>query len=301
MHPVTQRISIVGYGAVGRLFGDLFRADGFDVICFDRHRSPGVHIADACHPSDELLNAISRSDILLLALPEEALLTALDRLGEHAPSPTLLVETASVKTVLEPLKKSRLAQREILGLNPMFAPSLGIRGQTVVVSKQHPAAATARFEQWLQSKEAILVYMEAERHDQLMANAQALVHASILGFADALRRSGVAIEDFLAVAPPPFRVMTALAARILSQAPETYWDIQASNPYAREARLHLRQGLDRCEEESIRVDAQSFAKWLSELDSYYAKQKMPLQEVCANLFSGLPSRTGSSRPSYRVE
>lgn len=282
-----RRVTVIGHGAVGSMFANLFREDLLDVTSFDHQPAPGVYVADACHPSTQLIDAISSSDIVLLALPEHPMVGALQALAMHAPPHALVVETASIKSLLEPVKQAHWAGREILGINPMFAPSLGIQGQTVVICRQNPADACARFEQWLQGKGAKPVAMDAGRHDQMTANAQALVHAAILSFADALYRGGMALDDLLTIAPPPFKVMAALAARILGQNPETYWDIQAGNPYAEAARLRLRQGLARCGSDSACADAKPFALWLEELGAHFGDRQQGLQDLCAHLFSSL--------------
>lgn len=280
--------TIVGYGSVGRMFGGLLHESGCDVARFDLLASPGVRECDVRAPSSDLLAAIAHTDLLLLALPEQALADALATLGPELATHALLVETASVKTCLEPIKKKQLVSHEILGVNPMFAPSLGMSGRPVAVSRQHPAAATARFEDMLKAAGAVVVDMSPERHDRIAANTQALAHAAILGFADALRQSGDSLDDMLAVAPPPFRVMTALVARMLGQSPEVYWDIQAGNPHAADARLRLAGGVAQCSAQSAATHAQSFALWLGEISRYYGSRQEDLGDLCAHIFAGLP-------------
>ncbi|MFC5743205.1 prephenate dehydrogenase [Dyella tabacisoli] len=279
---------VIGAGAVGQMFAQLLTERGTLVTCFDSEPRNGAASGDACQPSGKLAAAAADAELIVLALPERALSVALERIGALARRDALLVETSSVKTPLESIKHTVLRDREVLGVNPMFAPSAGIAGHVVVTVHHGAGPASTCFEQLLAAHGARLVALSAERHDRMTALVQALGHAAILGFADALAHAGEPLDDLLAIAPPPFRVLMSLVARMLGQSPEVYWDIQSGNPHAIQARALLADGVDRCNEAGGTVPLADFETWLAQLTRYGGPALPALGTDCARLFASLP-------------
>lgn len=294
--------TVVGAGAVGRLFMQLLTERGTAATCFDSHPRHDAEFGNACKPSGKLAESVASAELIVLALPERVLTVALEEIGKLSRHDALIVETSSVKTPLESVKHTALAQREVLGVNPMFAPSAGIAGRAVVVVRHCAGPASAHFEQLLAARGARLVALSAERHDRMTALVQALGHAAILGFADALAHAGEPLDDLLAIAPPPFRVLLSLVARILEQSPEVYWDIQSGNPHAQQARALLTSGASRCDEAGGTLPLASFETWLAQLAQYCGPARPALGEDCARLFASLsPLRNVVADESLGVE
>ncbi len=288
--PAFNFAIVVGAGAVGRMLGTMLERHGVSVEWFDRIPADGVAAGDACAPDGALASAAAKAEAIVLALPESALEIALPAMAAVSRADALIVETASVKTVLEPIKRGLKDAPEVLGLNPMFAPSVGARGQVVAVVAQRPGPSSEAFCALLESEGASVVSMEAERHDRMAAAMQALGHAVILIFAGALAQSGESLPQLLRIAPPPFRVLVSLCSRVLGQNRETYWDIQASNPYAKEMRGHLRNALGHLESTSSADGLSAFAAWLDEVEHEIGPSLQALLYDCAQLFSALPVR-----------
>lgn len=287
---------VVGAGAVGRMLGAMLERHGVAVAWFDRAPVEGVAAGDACAPDGALLTAAAAADVIVLALPERALEAALPAMAGVSRTGALIVETASMKMVLEPVKRGALNTHEVLGLNPMFAPSVGARGQAVAVVGQRPGPASAAFCALLEAEGASLVALDAERHDRMAAAMQALGHAAILTFAGALAQSGESLPELLRIAPPPFRVLASLTARVLGQSRETYWDIQAGNPYAAEMRGHLRTALAHLESTLSADGLPAFAAWLDAVEHAAGPSLEALRGHCAQLFSTLPAREPPQAP-----
>ena len=121
----------------------------------------------------------------------------------------------------------------------MFAPSLGVAGHpvasVVVRDGRRGRALRDLIEQW----GARVVTVTADQHDRVAAAAQALTHAAVIAFGAALAELDVDIADLDRMGPPPHTALLALLARIVSGAPEVYWDVQAANRYASTARRAL--------------------------------------------------------------
>lgn len=96
----TQRIGIVGAGLIGASIGLRARACGMHVVAFDvspehlaRAREAGAIDASAGSLSD----VAQACETLVLAMPIEQTVAALEMLGASRPVPSLVIDVASVK------------------------------------------------------------------------------------------------------------------------------------------------------------------------------------------------------------
>ena len=144
----------------------------------------------------------------------------------------LWVDTLSVKTEICQRLEGANKSIEILSVNPMCAPSLSLIGQNVAVVEISKGRLGVRFERLLSTWGARLIRLTAQEHDHNAALVQAATHAAILAFGLALRRSNYDIQEAWLMSTPPHRLLLWLLRRIVSGSAETYWDIQAANPYS---------------------------------------------------------------------
>jgi prephenate dehydrogenase len=238
-------VVVGGAGAVGQLFTGLLRTAGARVTGADLSAPVGPDwvAGDVRAPDGALAAALSTCDVVVCAVPEPVLLDAVGPVAALLPEGALFVDTTSVKSRVVPAVAGAVPGPAV-SLNPMFAPSLGFAGRAVAAVPVRPGAPVEVLEALLTGAGARVVRLDAPAHDRLTAVTQAATHAAVLAFGLAAADSGVAVADLLALAPPPHRALLALLARIVSGAPETYWDIQEANPYAGAARAALRAGLD---------------------------------------------------------
>jgi len=124
----------------------------------------------------------------------------------------------------------------------------------------------------------------ADEHDRLAAVTQALTHAAVLAFGLALDELGVAVEDLGAVATPPHLTLLALLARIASGEPETYWDVQAGNPHARDARTALAAGLATLADAADDGSGADFAAILERARGRLGPDAGAYARICEELF-----------------
>jgi 4-amino-4-deoxyprephenate dehydrogenase len=186
---------------------------------------------------------IRRADIVVLAVPERVALAAVPAVARELRPGGLLVDTLSVKTGIVAALGAHGAHLEAVSLNPMFAPALGFDGRAVAAVVVHDGPRARALLDAVARTGGRLVELGADEHDRVAAVTQALTHAAVLAFGLALDELGVAVEDLGAVATPPHLTLLALLARVTAGEPETYWDVQASNPHAGRARTALAGGL----------------------------------------------------------
>jgi 4-amino-4-deoxyprephenate dehydrogenase len=284
-----------GSGAVGRLFTAVLADAGLDVCAADPETGgaarPGVRAlkADITAPDDALRAELAACDLLVLAVPEPVALAATATLAGVLPRRALLADTLSVKTRIAEAVTARLPDHQAVGLNPMFAPALGLPGRPVAAVVLRDGPLVGELLALVTGGGAHVVRLDAERHDRLAAVSQALTHATVLAFGHALAGLGADIAELAAVAPPPHTTLLALLARISSGTPEVYWDIQSANPYASDARDALAHGVDRLRALARDGDEQDFERHLHQLSGVFGDRLEQFRDVCAGLFAELPA------------
>jgi 4-amino-4-deoxyprephenate dehydrogenase len=299
--PRLERVAVLGgAGAVGQLFAGALADAGCTVLTVDRAPAAqrdagppgdppaagerGEHAQiDVERPSAALEQALAGCDAVVLALPEAAALGALAHvLGALAPG-ALLVDTLSVKGPFVGALRAAAAPVEALSLNPMFAPSVGFAGRPVLAVEVAPGPRSRALVALLRSWGARVVAVTEEEHDAATAALQAATHAALLGLGLGLARTGADLDALLALAPPPFVALLALLARIASASPETYWDVQAANPRAADARAALAAGLAQLDAAVAAGEPAAFEALIGELRALLGGHREPLAGVAATL------------------
>jgi prephenate dehydrogenase len=295
-------VVIGGVGAVGSLFVDLLVGDGADVCIVDRRPAGDAvgdtvrHavrylVADIEQPDAGLANEMSRATLVLLAVPEDVALKALGGIVEQLTPGALLVDLLSVKTRIVAAERATAAYQPVVSLNPMFAPSLGVKGRAIATVVVHDGPPVQQLLDRLTAWGARPVLMTADHHDRLAAATQTLTHAAVLAAGVALAELEVDVDELAAVGPPPHQMLLALVARIVSGPSEAYWDVQAGNPYARRARAALQAGVQTLETVVDGGDAEPFHQITARLQKLLGDHLDEYGDRCARAFA---STTGST-------
>lgn len=283
-------VVVGGTGAVGGMFASLLIGSGAEVYVIDTH-SPATTVqfehSDITNPTSNVRTAIKMADLVLLAVPEHVALAAIAPVAAEMRQEALLAHTLSVQSPIATVVRSLELRIQIVGLNPMFAPSLGMTGRPVTATILNDGPRVSELLRLVSAWGGRVVRLEAEEHDRITAATQVLTHAAVLAFGLALADLDVNITLLSTLAPPPHAALLALLARIVSGTPEVYWDIQSGNPQAPLARAALASSLDRLitstqEEAAFAAVQQKGRKVLgTELERY--------QRTCAQIFNGLLS------------
>lgn len=227
LYPV---IGIIGSaGAYGRWLSRFFyERMGLETL--------GIDPADPQSVSKEEL--IRRCDVLIFSAPIRSTVEVIRdyiRVADGKEIGQLWLDVTSIKAA--PVAAMLESKAEVVGLHPMTAPPKAptLRGRTLVVCE----ARLDSWREWLGKlrKELDAQYFDAtpERHDQVMALVQAMVHASHLAQAGVLREYAPTLGDLSALLPfrtAAFEMDAAVLSRILSMNPAVYEDIQFVNPYS---------------------------------------------------------------------
>jgi prephenate dehydrogenase len=237
--------------------------------------------ADVTKPIEHRLESvIASAELVVCALPEDALLASLPKLVSAVPRGALVVDTASVKS---PLQASwSPTGPSILSVNPMFAPSLSPVGRRVLAVTAGRAGRQEDFLKLLRRHGIVVVQLgDADEHDRLVAITQTGVHAATLAYGLTLAAAGFSGEQVAELAPPPCRQQLMLLARMVAHPPEVYEDIQRSNPHAANIRADL---VENIAEIGRLATIKNLGSALNDIADWLGNAGSPLAELCQNVY-----------------
>lgn len=264
-----------------RLRGVAGSVTGVDLCGPTSAGKDGIHIQCDLRAIDAATSkALSKADLVVLALPETIVIECWPNIAGHLHGGALVVDTLSVKTPFAEAFQASGVSNVLLSINPMFAPSVGFDGGNVAVVRLGSSALSDHLIDVLSGWGARLTFLDAGEHDEISAVVQAATHAAILTFGMAVHESGRDVSSLEPMMTPPHRTMLALLARMLSAAPEVYWEIQSGNRHANDARAGLAAGIRRISQIVEDGDLQAFKSLMGELGKVY-------DSGSANRFSSL--------------
>jgi 4-amino-4-deoxyprephenate dehydrogenase len=208
-----------------------------DVVCIDPRQ--GVDPADVTCPGRLEEERLERAATVVLAVPEPVAVKALNTLAPLLRPDALLVETLSVKSRFAASLAGLRPGFEVVGINPMFGPSLAMCGRAVAVTPYSAGPRAQMFMTLLSEQGAHIVELSPSAHDEATVALQALPHLVMLAYMQAVRKLGLDLREIVELAPPPAMALLALSARIASGNPHVYSEIQKANPYADAGRASL--------------------------------------------------------------
>lgn len=243
---MSQYVIFGGAGVVGQFMATLLTSEGHSVTVADQV-APAYPvdyvISDVRYLDRALTEKIKAASGVVFALPESAAAASLMTYAPLLTSVDVVVNTCSVQVPFHQIAADCLPSVSSVGVNPMFSPKLACHGRPVVVCEPAQSQAGAMISALLARQGMQVSQMNPDDHDNNMALCQALPHAAILSFLTALVYQGCDIKVIYQIAPPPMKTLLSLAARILANEPETYWDIQACNQAAAKQRDGLMASL----------------------------------------------------------
>lgn len=244
-------VVVGGAGRMGRWLGRFLSAQGYTLDALDPEAKRDE--------SERARAALPAADLVVCSTPPAATAALYDAWCADPPR-GVVVDIASIKTPLvEPIRRLRQAGARVASIHPMFGPSaVLLRGADVVVCDTGDAEATAAVEQLFRPTTAHVVRLPLADHDRIMADLLSLAHVTAIAFALALP------DQEHPVRSTTFRALESLAAAVVRESPDVYYEIQAMNPHSAAALERLRAALDRIIAAVTARDAARFAGLLQE-------------------------------------
>jgi chorismate mutase/prephenate dehydrogenase len=266
-----KQITIIGgRGQMGALLGRWLAGRGHTITALD--------------VDDDLDTAesITTADIVVISVPMAHAAQIARQVGPRVRPGALLCDVNSLKTeVCAAMEASTTG--EVLGLHPMFGPSVGaLRRQKVVVCPVRPGPMGAWLSAELGRMGAELIESDPSTHDMMMAVIQVLVHFSTIARGDALRRVGVPIEQSLRFTSPIYRLELAFIGRLFAQSPDLYAEITMTNPHSERVRAAFRDAVLALDGTVASGDRDAFRAAFKDTSTFFAdfgKDAMRLSDL----------------------
>jgi prephenate dehydrogenase len=252
--------------------------------------------------SDEAKEAIARAQYVVVSLPEVVALHAAEGILAAMDDSAVWIDLVAVKgRIVDVLSRAR-TNSELLSIHPIFAPQSGFGGQTTLVVDVRCGGRSKIFVALLEKWGASVTYVDARTHDRHLASVQAATHAALLAFGSALGALDYDAERGIALGTKPHRLLVTLLARVLAFNPDAYWEVQESNPHAKEARAALRRGLDELERLVEGKDIEGFRRRFAASSKTLEPKLEGLAADCTRIFKMLgPTKERASLEDFRRE
>ena len=128
----------------------------------------------------------------------------------------------------------------VASIHPMFGPAtLLLRDADIVICDTGDPQAALTVERLFAPTTVRLVHLPLADHDRIMADLLSLAHATAIAFALALPETDHPVRS------TTFQALESLAAAVVRESPDVYYEIQAMNPHSALALERLRAALDR--------------------------------------------------------
>ena len=260
-----QQITIVGTGLIGGSFGLALRRAGFSGRIVGCDQRAVLEIAQDRGAIDsaeaDLERAIAGSDVVVLATPVGAILAHMEALADLLPAAALITDTGSTK--LQLVQRARalmgeIAPHRLLPGHPMAGKEDGgiehadaglFRDAAWLITPVDPPQPfTERQQEYLallQSIDARVMFMDAERHDrlcawishlpQMISSALASLLHEELGDDEAVSQiGGRALREMTRIAHSPYSMWRDIALTNTGNIEEALWRFEQQLGHLRE-------------------------------------------------------------------
>lgn len=219
---MTPTITIIGAkGKMGAAFTELFRQHDLEVLEVDLNTSLTAE------------EAIPRADITIFSIPITDTPQLIRRLAPLAKEGSLITDLASIKVpAVEAMKEASPESCEILGLHPMFGPSVvtHLERQVIAVCPVREGKWSSFLLNLLKEEGAHLKTTTPEKHDEVMSVVQGIIHFSSIATGIAIKNLGFDLKETLDFSSPIYRLRLDMCGRVLSQSSRLYGEIALENP-----------------------------------------------------------------------
>lgn len=286
---ITTALVIGGCGSVGNLISKTLNKSGIDTTVIDLHipdtfsREEGI-----CYFESDIISTQSSvlegSDLILLSLPIKQTLEFISTKSHLLTSNQCLIETSSVKLVIKHALEQHDISCECIGINPMFSPSLGFKGQNISWIEFRDGSKSGHIKNLLMDSGGIIIELDADSHDRQTSIIQCATHAAILAFGHSLYLSDYSISDAKKIWTPPHKTMLALLSRISGMNRSVFNEIQAENPYARDARNNIIKSLQYIADIFDNNSKENIDLVFEDILNTIKDEKHYSDNLCANIF-----------------
>ncbi|MCM2325114.1 MAG: prephenate dehydrogenase/arogenate dehydrogenase family protein [Candidatus Woesearchaeota archaeon] len=264
---------IGGNGKMGKMFSRLFKDNGFDVLISDiGTKTTNEEIVKTC-------------DAVMFSVPISVTASVIESLLPYAHKGQILMDLTSIKKpAIDAMMKSDC---EVLGLHPMFGPTLNLKKQTIVACKEREREKTTIFLELFEHAGMNVKIANAVEHDKQMAIVQGMTHFNAIVFGHALSKLELDLNETLGFTSPIYKMRFAMIGRILAQDAGLYADIELENPVMES----VLKELDKSNEKLIRLikskDKEGFINYFNDAAKAFAGHKKESMELTNRMIKAI--------------
>jgi prephenate dehydrogenase len=273
-----QLCIIGGRGRMGTLFGEVFSRSGYSIVTTGRETDPGRS------------DAVSGSDIVMVSVPIRETRKVIERIAPVLTEDQLVCDLTSLKS--EPVKAMLASRAEVIGLHPMFGPTVpSLLRQTIIMCPERCREETRdRMVRIFLREGARVTFSTPLEHDRIMAVVQGLTHFVTLSMAETMRRAGMSpamTEEFTS---PVYQIELGLVGRLLSQDPRLYADMLCMNPFVPEVLRLCNKAVEDISAKVIEGDADGFTRLFCQNAKDFGEYRERSLELTDSLIRSLVAR-----------
>ncbi|NND53710.1 MAG: prephenate dehydrogenase/arogenate dehydrogenase family protein [Gammaproteobacteria bacterium] len=259
---------IGGGGKMGRWFADFLASQGFDVTVADPYNQP-----EEFRCVDDWAIAGDDFAVTVVAAPLQETAMILSAMAERGHA-GLIFDVGSLKTPLIPaLRKLAASGAQVTSVHPMFGPDTELLSDKHVIFLDAGSADAKQAAQALFSPTmAKQTDMQLDEHDRLIAYVLGLSHALNIAFFSVLASSGETVPRLADISSTTFDSQLDVAARVASENPQLYYEIQSLNEYGLEPLNALRDAVETIAATVRDQDEAAFVKLMEDGRKYLASR-----------------------------
>jgi len=227
-------VSVIGAGRMGTWFAKYFRDLSVTVLLYDENRAKAKEKSKELKVGlHEKLAEVVESDLVIVSAPISKIpeiLKEISELGARRAKPLRVIEISSIKNQMGSSgffhQESQNPKLLLYSIHPLFGGSAKSFESNCIVQTFPEETSLLRD----MFPHFTIVSMDWKEHDQLMGIFLTLPHALAMVFANAIPLDRNLWKDAVGLTSPSYSRILDLSKRVLSEDPEIYFEIQASNP-----------------------------------------------------------------------
>lgn len=258
-----------GSGRLGQWLARFFADSGHRIFVLDP-----VTPAFDCTRIDKLDASANTYDIIVVATPIRISLQILEQLGQYNITHPVIFDVSSVKSpVQHVLIMLKNKGGKVTSLHPMFGPSVELLfGKHIIRTSLGVSVADDEVNEIFKSTSLNVVDMSIDEHDKIISILLSMPHLVNLVFVSALRTSQFSVQFLERFSSPTFSNLLAIAKKVYSENPQLYFEIQALNPFTKDAHYALSDALNKLITAVAHDDEEQFVAVMTDGDAYLRGQ-----------------------------
>lgn len=216
---------------------------------------------------------VEKADVVIFAVPISETVAVIEEVIPCSRKEQLWMDVTSLKVA--PIEAMLKSMANVIGMHPMFKPSLpSIKQQVVVLCH---ARATEQWLEWIQGileeNGAKVKIMAPKQHDKMMSIIQGGTHIPLIAAGHAYSLLGLNIAESLEVASPIYRLRLEMIGRVLGGNPRLYAEIAMLNPDALRSVSNLLVSVQKLLDIMISGDIEAFIAFFEEAADFFGDFK----------------------------